>query len=69
MGNRQGEQVHQCVAGGADLHPQFQDAARLLPEVALLPHQRPSGIGGEVVGQFFDNKVGHVKLTFSVNRT
>ena len=28
----------------------------------VLPHQRQSSIGGEVVGQFFDNKVGHVQV-------
>ena len=33
----------------------------------ILPDQRQSGIGGEVAGQLFDNKVGHVKLTFRVN--
>jgi hypothetical protein len=33
----------------------------------ILLDQRQSGIGGEVAGQLFDNKVGHVKLTFRVN--
>ncbi len=28
----------------------------------VLPHQRQTRIGGEVVGQFFDNKVGQVQV-------
>jgi hypothetical protein len=35
----------------------------------VLPNKGQSGIGGETVGQFFNNKVSHVKLTFWVSRT
>ena len=35
----------------------------------VLPDHRQSGIRGEVVGQFLDNKVGHGKLTLRVNGT
>ena len=28
--------------------------------LGILPSQRQTGVGGEVVGEFFDNKVGHV---------
>ncbi len=32
-----------------------------------IAHERQTGVVGEVVGKFFDNKVGHVVLTFWVN--
>ena len=35
--------------------------------LTILPNQRQTGVGGEIVGEFFDNKVGHVVLTFCVN--
>jgi len=35
--------------------------------LGILPNQRQTGVGGEIVGEFFDNKVGHVVLTFWVN--
>ena len=35
--------------------------------LGILPNQRQTGVGGEVVGEFFDNKVGHVVLTFWAN--
>ena len=35
----------------------------------VLPDQRQSGIGGEVAGQFLDNKVFQAKTTFRVNGT
>jgi hypothetical protein len=33
----------------------------------ILPNQRQTGVGGGVVGDFFDNKVGHLVLTFWAN--
>ena len=36
-------------------------------QLLYLPNQRQTGVGGEIVGEFFDNKVGHVVLTFWVN--
>ncbi len=31
--------------------------------LGILPNQRQTGVGGEIVGEFFDNKVGHVVST------
>jgi hypothetical protein len=51
-----------------DTYPEFVVNARTYSQTfQILPDQRQSGIGGEVAGQLFDNKVGHVKLTFRVN--
>jgi len=35
--------------------------------LGVLPSQRQIGVGREVVGEIFDNKVDHVVLTFWVN--
>ena len=32
--------------------------------LGILPNQRQTGVGGEIVGEFFDNKIGHLVLTF-----
>ena len=37
--------------------------------LGILPNQRQIGVKGEIVGDFFDNKVGHVILTFKVSPT
>jgi len=35
--------------------------------LGILPNQRQTGVGVEDVGEFFDNKVGHVVCTFRVS--
>ncbi len=42
---------------------QLADAQTL----GILPNRRQAGVGGEVVGEFLDDKVGHVVLTFWAN--
>jgi hypothetical protein len=34
-----------------------------------LADERQAGVGGQLVGQLFDNEVGHVGLTFRVSST
>ena len=43
---------------------QFQAVAQ---RAQIFPDQRQSGIGGEVAGQFLDNKLCHLKPTFKVS--
>ena len=56
-----------AVGDAADTDRKFAVKGRInFQAFEVLPRQRQSGVGGEVVGQFFDTKVGHVSLTFRV---
>ena len=62
----------QNIAVGDAAHAGREFAVNALADfqaLGVLPHQGQSGIGGEVVGQFFDIEVSHAKFTFRVNRT
>jgi hypothetical protein len=61
-------QIFGAFGDTTDTYREFVVNARTYSQTfQILPDQRQSGIGGEVAGQLFDNKVGHVKLTFRVN--
>ena len=59
-----------AVGDATDAHREFAvNAAADAQAFDVLTNQRQTGIGGKVVGQFFDNKVGHAKLTFRIAST
>ncbi len=61
-------QIFGTVGDTADKYREFVvNASTDFKTFQILPDQRESGIGGEVMGQFLDNKSCHVKLTFRVN--
>ncbi len=45
------------------------DALINLETLEILADECQAGVGSQLVGQFFDNKVGHVGLTFRVSST
>jgi hypothetical protein len=50
-----------AVGDATDTYREFTvNASPDIQSLHILPHQRQAGIGGEVVRQLFDNKVGHV---------
>ena len=59
-----------AVGDATDAHREFAVNAMAQPQAFdVWPNQCQARIGGEVVGQFFENKVGHVELTFRVAST